>query len=84
MDADLESLSNRIDRYRQEVEGYERQARLGLNVSESLHQQALDNHNSLVKQYNGLLINRNAKYAEYKREIESVNDMVRRYNSGER
>jgi len=80
----LESLSSRIIRHKQEIEGYENQARLGLNVNRSLYQQALDNHNALVGQYNTFLIDRNAKYAEYSREIDSVNDMVRRFNSGER
>ena len=84
MDSDLESLSSRIIRHKQEIEGYENQARLGLNVNRSLYQQALDNHNALVGQYNTFLIDRNAKYAEYSREIDSVNDMVRRFNSGER
>ena len=84
MDSTLESLSTRIARYKQEIEGYERQARLGLNVNRSLYQQALDNHNTLVNQHNVLLPQRNVKYAEYSREIDAVNDMVRRYNSGER
>jgi hypothetical protein len=83
MDSDLESLSSRIDRYKQEIEGYERQTRLGLDVNRSLYQQALDNHNALVKQHNALLLDREAKYAEYSRQIDSVNEMVRRYNSGE-
>ncbi len=84
MDSNLESLSSRINRYKQEIEGYERQARLGLDVNQSLYLQALDNHNALVKQHNALLLEREGKYAEYSREIDSVNDRVRRYNSGER
>jgi len=84
MDSTLESLSTRISRYKQEIEGYEHQSRLGLNVNRSLYQRALDSHNTLVDQYNAMLTQRNAKYAEYTREIEAVNDMVRRYNSGER
>ena len=84
MDSDLESLSSRIARYKQEIEGYERRLRLGLEVNNSLYQQALDNHNALVRQHNSLLIDREAKHAIYSREIDSVNDMVRRYNSGER
>ena len=84
MDSNLESLSSQISRHKQEIEEYERQARLGIDVDRSLYQQALDSHNTLVGQYNSLLAERKAKYAEYSREINSVNDMVRRYNSGER
>jgi hypothetical protein len=84
MDSNLESLSSQISRYKREIEGYERQSRLGIDVDRSLYQQALDSHNTLVGQYNSLLAERKAKYAEYSREIDSVNDMVRRYNSGER
>jgi hypothetical protein len=84
MDFNLKSLSSQISRYKQEIDGYERQAQLGVNVNRSLYQQALDNHNALVGQHNTLLIHREAKYAEYSREIDSVNDMVRRFNRGER
>ncbi len=83
MDSRLDSFSKRINRYKQEIEGYERQARLDIQVNESLYQQSLDEHNALVGQYNSLLTERKAKYAEYSRQIESVNDMVRRYNGGE-
>jgi hypothetical protein len=38
----------------------------------------------MVKEYNLVLTDRDAKYAEYGREIDSVNDMVRRFNKGER
>jgi chromosome segregation ATPase len=84
MDSSLESLSSWISRYKQEIDGYERQTRLGLNVDRSLYQQALDKHNALVREHNALLLEREARYAEYSREIDSVNDMVRRFNSGER
>lgn len=84
MDSDLESLSSRLRRYKRDIEDYESQARLGMDVNRYSYQQAIDEHNRLVKQYNASLADRNLKYAEYSREIESVNDMVRRYNRGER
>jgi hypothetical protein len=84
MRRDLESMSIRINRYKREIAEYEQQASSGSNANRSMYQQTLDNYNALVGQYNPLLNNYNAKYAEYGREIDSVNDMVRRFNSGER
>ena len=49
-------------------------------VDEKAYQQTIDYHNWLVRQYNGWLAARKLKYAEYSVEIDSVNDMVRRYN----
>lgn len=84
IDSDLESLSSRLQRYKRDIEDYESRSRLGMGVKLYLYQQAIDEHNRLVKEYNASLADRNLKYAEYSREIESVNDMVRRYNRGER
>jgi hypothetical protein len=84
MDSQLESLSSSIGRYQREIEGYERQAQSGLRVNQYSYEQALANHNRLVEQYNALLVRRNAKYSQYEQEIDSVNDMVNRYNRGER
>jgi hypothetical protein len=84
MDSQLESLSSSIGRYKREIEGYESQARSGLRVNQYSYEQALGNHNRLVEQYNALLVRRNAKYSQYEQEIDSVNDMVNRYNRGER
>ena len=84
IDSQLESLSSSITRYKREIEGYESQARLGRNVNQYTYEQALENHNRLVNQYNAMLVRRNAKYSQYEQEIDSVNDMVNRYNRGER
>lgn len=84
MDSQLESLSSSIARYKREIEGYESQARSGLRVNQYSYEQALANHNRLVEQYNALLVRRNAKYSQYGQELDSVNDMVNRYNRGER
>ncbi len=84
MDSQLESLSSSITRYKREIEGYERQARSDLHVNQYSYERALANHNRLVEEYNTLLVRRNAKYSEYEQEIDSVNDMVNRYNRGER
>lgn len=84
MDSELESLSASIERYKREIEGYERRTTSAMPVDEYSYRQALDRHNRLVVQYNSLLMDRNLKYNEYKREIDSVNDMVARYNRGER
>ena len=84
MDSKLRSLSASLGTCKREVEGYESQARRGVRVNRSLYQQAIDRHNGLVAQYNSLLADRNLKYNEYERKLNSVNDMVRRYNRGER
>ena len=84
MDSQLESLSSSIGRYQREIEGYERQAQSGLRVNQYSYEQALANHNRLVEQYNAVLVRRNAKYSQYEQEIDSVNDMVNRFNRGER
>jgi hypothetical protein len=84
MDSQLGSLSSSIGRYKREIEGYESQARSGLRVNQYSYEQALANHNRLVEQYNALLVRRNAKCSQYDQEIDSVNDMVERYNRGER
>ena len=84
MDAQRESLSSSIGRYKREIESYESQDRSGLQVNRSSYEQAVAKHNRLVKQSNALLERRNAKHSQFKQEIDSVNDMVNRYNRGER
>ena len=84
MDIDLELLSSRLTVNKNQIDGYEGQSRLGRRVDQTAHELAIDNHNSTVKRYNWLVAARKVKYAEYSRDIESVNDMVRRFNSGER
>ena len=84
MDSQLESLSSSIGQYEREIEGYESQARSGLRVNQYSYEQALANHNRLVEQFNTLLVRRNAKYSQYDQEVNSVNDMVNRYNRGAR
>jgi chromosome segregation ATPase len=84
MKSQLDSLSSRLGSFKQEIDGYKNQARMGLRVDESAYQRAIDNHNRLVEEYNALLENGRQKAAEYDREINSVNEMVRRYNQGER
>ena len=84
MNSDLETLSGKLQNSEQEIAGYESRMKLGKDVNEYLYKQTVDAHNRLVEQCNALLANFNLKYAEYTREVNSVNDMVRRYNSGER
>jgi chromosome segregation ATPase len=84
MDSRLDSLTSRIRRYKRELEGYEKEARSGLSVNQNSYEEVLANHNRLVEQYNALLARRNSKYKQYEQEIDSVNDMVSRYNRGER
>lgn len=85
MDSELESLSANIRRYKGEIEGYERQhTRSGVRVNQYAYEQTLDQHNRLVNEYNSLLSTRNLKHSEYEREVDAVNDLVRRYNRGER
>jgi hypothetical protein len=67
-----------------EVERYESQARLGMDISRNRYEQVIDEHNSLVYQYNSLASVRQRKYSEYERELTAVNSLVDRYNRGER
>lgn len=83
-DSDLESLSASSTRYKREIEGFERQASSGLRIDQYAYEQALEAYNRLVGQHNSLLASRNAKYETYKREIDLINDLVNRYNRGER
>lgn len=84
MDSELESLSVTLARHKRGIEAYERLVRSGQRPDESAYRSTLESHNRIVGQYNSLLSDRKAKYSEYQREIESVNDMVARYNRGER
>ena len=84
MDERLATLSSYTKACKDRIDGYEGQLRSGRQVDQAAYELAVKNHNSTVQQYNSLLADRNAKCAEYRREIDSVNDMVRRYNSGER
>lgn len=84
MDSELDSLTSRLQRYKREVDRYESRVRSGANVNQYQYQQAIDNHNRLVKEYNALLAERNRKHERYEQELESVNDMVKRYNQGKR
>jgi len=84
MDAKLQSLENSIEQRKEQIDAYESRLRGGIGVNRSIYQQAIDDHNNLVRQYNALLQKRSLTYAEYLREIDAVNDMVRRYNTGER
>lgn len=84
MDERLTSLSSFLKTCKDRIDGYEGQLRSGRQVDQAAYELAVQNHNSTVQQYNSLLADRNTKCAEYRREIESVNDMVRRFNSGER
>ena len=84
MDSQLESISASITRYKREIKGYETQVWSEFRLNQYAYEQALEQHNRLVARYNSLLVSRNAKYGDYQREIDSVNDMVSRYNRGER
>jgi hypothetical protein len=84
MDERLASLSSFLKACKDRIDGYEGQLRSGRQVDHAAYELAIQSHNSTVQQYNSLLADRNAKCAEYRSEIESVNDMVRRFNSGER
>ena len=84
MDSQLEFLRQEIDQYKTQLETYESRNRSGLYVDEDQYEQTRQRHNSLVRQHNSLLAERNAAYAQYEREIDSVNELVRRYNAGER
>jgi hypothetical protein len=80
----LESLSSRIDGYKRDIDGYESRSRLGEDVDRALYQQAIDEHNRLVDQYESLRADYNSKVEQYNSELRSVNSMVDRYNKGER
>lgn len=84
MDSELESLSMTLARHKRGIEAWERLARSGQRPDESAYTSTIENHNRIVRQYNSLLSERNAKVSEYQREIKSVNDMVDRCNRGER
>ena len=84
MDSEIESLSVSIGRYKRELEGYNSQLNRGVQVNDDLYQRAMNGHNHLAGQYNSLVSQRKLKYEDYKRELDSVNDMVGRYNLGER
>jgi len=84
MDSELEQLSVSIARHKRGIEGYERLVGSGKRPDELACRQTVENHNRLTDQHNSLLSGRNAKYSEYQREIASVNDMIARYNRGER
>jgi chromosome segregation ATPase len=84
MDSEIKSLSANLDIYRRKVDGYNSQVRRGVRVNDTLHQRAVDRHNQLVQQIKSLAGQRELKFDEYQREIESVNNLVGRYNRGER
>ena len=84
LDNQLEGLEGRLQTTKDDVERYERQARVGIQVNRYRYEQAIDEHNSLVHQYNSLAAVRQLKYAEYERGLSAVNSLVDRYNRGER
>ena len=84
MDSELEQLSNSIARHERGIEAYGRLSASGKQPDQLACRQTVDNHNRLADQHNALLSGRNAKYDEYKRQIESVNKMIAQYNRGER
>lgn len=84
MDAQLQSWSSEMGRYKIEIQGYERAARNGFRINESAYEQILAGHNRDVDDYNALLEQRREKYETYTNEINALNDLVRRYNQGER
>jgi hypothetical protein len=84
IDSELESLSVTLARHKRGIEAYERLVRSGQRPDESAYTSTIESHNRIVGQYNSLRNDRSAKVSEYQREIKSVNDMVARYNRGER
>ncbi len=84
LDSQLDSLKNQIQQYKVDLADYERKSRSGTYVNEYRYEETLQNHNSLVNQFNSIIEKRKTVYAQYKIEVESVNDMIRRYNAGER
>lgn len=84
MDNELESMDSSLRRLRGEISGYELDVRMGRRVNESRYQQTIDAHNDSVEKYNTLVERRNRVFAEYEREVDAVNGLVRRYNRGQR
>jgi hypothetical protein len=84
MQSQMDSLKAQIDQYKGEIDQYERRMRQGIDVNEYLYKDALRSHNALVSEYNNMLAKYRSVRAEYDDEIDSVNEMVGRYNAGER
>lgn len=84
LDADMDAMSPKINSLAAEIEQFEKNNAAGLYVNRTLYQNVIDEHNAWVARYNAKLKERKAQYAEYQRQIADVNDMVRRYNGGER
>jgi len=80
----LQSSKTSLEELRQDIDQYESQMRSGYRVNRDLYQRTVDLHNRLVRQYNSDLSAYKTKYTEYEQEFDSVNDMVERYNRGER
>ena len=84
MDSRLSSMKLRLAGFKNTIERYESQTRMGYRVDMAAYQRTLDSHNGLVDQHNRLLATRNAKYVSYELELGRVNRMVDRHNLGER
>lgn len=80
MNNELETLSNNISQLKQAIDRYELSAAAGGSVNEILYNQAIDQHNAYVDQYNKLLGERQQKYSEYKMELAIVNNKINTYN----
>jgi hypothetical protein len=82
--AQLASLSLRMDGYQHSVANQASRAAAGQGFNLEASMKALSNYNDLVAQYKGLLADVRKKEAAYRAQIDSVNEMVNRYNSGAR
>ena len=80
MDNQLESLSQNIRQLKQAIDRYELSASAGGSVNENLYNQAIDQHNAYVNQYNALLGKRQQKYREYEMELAVINNKIDTYN----
>jgi len=62
--------------YKQQIEHYEREAQLGVNIDRNAYQRVLDQYNALVLKYNGHLAEFNQRYPEYDHLIDETNRLI--------
>jgi hypothetical protein len=84
MDEERKSLSIKIENYKNEIDIFELAVSQGRSINQYQYQEIIDEHNNLVEQHNSLLVDIETKNNIYKAKLESVNEMVDRFNKGER
>jgi chromosome segregation ATPase len=80
LDRRLKALQAELDQYRSEIDGYERNIRLGVGVNRTTYQATIDAHNERVQDFNSLLSTHKTTFRDYEKQIDAVNAKVDEYN----